>query len=90
MQEHSFRLGITTREVADFSQRSRSRGQSGVSHLQRMADTSGKFRFSSSIFKLYSLSSIYRIKFTDLLLLYGLDLQHLSRNQMDSPYLIRI
>jgi len=80
------RLGITTREVADFS--------------QRIAEAEGnpEFQISNawltqvensdsvpSIFKLYSLSAIYRIKFTDLLLLYGVDLQHLSRSQMSAP-----
>lgn len=80
------RLGITTREVADFS--------------QRIAEAEGnpEFQISNawltqvensdsvpSIFKLYSLSAIYRIKFTDLLLLYGVDLQNLSRSQMAAP-----
>ena len=38
-----------------------------------------------SIFKLYSLSSIYRIKFSDILLLYGVDLQHLTKHQLSAP-----
>src|SRR5437660_2822292 len=80
------RLGITTREVADFSQKI------------AVAEGNSEFQISNawltqvensdsvpSIFKLFSLSSIYRIKFTDLLLLYGVDLQHLGRNQMAAP-----
>jgi transcriptional regulator with XRE-family HTH domain len=77
------RLGITTRDVAELS--------------QRIAETEGnpEFQISNawltqiensdsvpSIFKLYSLSAIYRMKFTDLLLLYGLDLQKLGLHQL--------
>ena len=80
------RLGITTRDVAELS--------------QKIAETQGnpEFQISNawltqiensnsvpSIFKLYSLSAIYRLKFTDLLCLYGLDLQKLSLHQITSP-----
>jgi transcriptional regulator with XRE-family HTH domain len=80
------RLGITTRDVAEFS--------------QRIAEAEGnpEFQISNawltqiensdsvpSIFKLYSLSAIYRMKFTDLLLLYGLDLQKLGLHQLAAP-----
>ena len=80
------RLGITTRDVAEFS--------------QRIAETEGNLEFQisnawltqiensdsvPSIFKLYSLSAIYRMKFTDMLRLYGLDLQRLGVHQMASP-----
>src|SRR5260370_36742068 len=80
------RLGITTRDVAELS--------------QRIAEAEGKAEFQisnawltqiensdsvPSIFKLYSLSAIYRMKFTDLLLLYGLDLQKLVLPQLAAP-----
>lgn len=80
------RLRITTRDVAEFS--------------QKIAETEGNLEYQisnawltqiensdsvPSIFKLYSLSSIYRIKFTDLLLLYGVDLQRLPLHQLASP-----
>lgn len=80
------RLGITTREVAEFS--------------QKIAESAGnpEFQISNawltqiensdsvpSIFKLYSLSAIYRLKFTELLFLYGLDLQMLSQHQLAAP-----
>jgi len=80
------RLGITTRDVAEFS--------------QRIAEAQGnpEFQISNawltqiensdsvpSIFKLYSLSAIYRMKFTDLLRLYGLDLQKLGFHQLATP-----
>src|SRR6266436_4906791 len=80
------RLGITTRDVAEFS--------------QRIAEAEGNAEFQisnawltqiensdsvPSIFKLYSLSAIYRMKFTDLLRLYGLDLQRLGLHQLAAP-----
>jgi transcriptional regulator with XRE-family HTH domain len=81
-----FRLGITTREVADFSQKIAEAEGNPEYHISNAWLTQVENSDSvPSIFKLYSLSSIYRIKFTDLLLLYGVDLQHLSRNQLAMP-----
>lgn len=80
------RLGITTRDVAEFS--------------QRLAEAEGnpEFQISNawltqvensdsvpSIFKLYSLSSIYRVKFSELVRLYGVDLHKLNQHQMAAP-----
>src|SRR5712692_5559104 len=80
------RLGITTRDVAELS--------------EKIAEAEGnpEFQISNawltqiensdsvpSIFKLYSLSAIYRMKFTDLLRLYGLDLQRLGLHQLAAP-----
>ena len=81
-----FRLGITTREVADFSQKIAEAEGNPEYHISNAWLTQVENSDSvPSIFKLYSLSAIYRIKFTDLLLLYGVDLQHLSRNQLAAP-----
>jgi transcriptional regulator with XRE-family HTH domain len=81
-----FRLGITTREVAEFSQKIAEAEGNPEFHISNAWLTQVENSDSvPSIFKLYSLSSIYRIKFTDLLLLYGVDLQHLSRNQLAAP-----
>jgi transcriptional regulator with XRE-family HTH domain len=80
------RLGITTREVAEFSQKIAEAEGSPEFHISNAWLTQVENSDSvPSIFKLYSLSSIYRIKFTDLLRLYGVDLQHLGRNQMATP-----
>ena len=80
------RLGITTREVADFSQKIAEAEGNPEFHISNAWLTQVENSDSvPSIFKLYSLSSIYRIKFTDLLRLYGVDLQHLSRNQLAAP-----
>ncbi len=80
------RLGITTRDVAERS--------------QRIAENEGnpEFQISNawltevensdaipSIYKLYSLSVIYHIKFGDLLMLFGVDLQKIPKDQMLMP-----
>jgi transcriptional regulator with XRE-family HTH domain len=79
-------LGITTREVAEKS--------------QRIAETQGdpEFYISNpwltklentdsvpSIQKLVSLSVIYRVKFPDLLLLFGVDLELIGKRQLEIP-----
>src|SRR5258707_13920548 len=80
------RLGITTREVSDFSQKIADAEGNPEFHISNAWLTQVENSDSvPSIFKLYSLSSIYHIKFTDLLRLYGVDLQHLSRNQLAAP-----
>lgn len=80
------RLGITTRDVAELSQKiaeSQCNPEFQISHpWLTQIETSNAV---PSIFKLYSLSAIYRLKFTDLLCLYGLDLQKLGLHQITSP-----
>jgi transcriptional regulator with XRE-family HTH domain len=86
LKELRSRLGITTREVADLS--------------QKIADAEGNAEFYisnpwltqvensdsvPSIHKLYSLGAIYRIKITDLFLLFGIDLARLHEHQLHSP-----
>ena len=79
-------MGITTRDVAEFS------------HKIAEAEGNPEYQISNawltqvensdsvpSIYKLYSLSSIYRMKFTDLLRIYGVDLQNLNRHQLAEP-----
>lgn len=75
------RLGLTTRDIAEFS--------------HKIAEANGlpEFAISTawltqiensesvpSVFKLYSLSVIYRIRFSDLLALYGVDLANIGRD----------
>ena len=80
------RLGVTTREVADFSQKIAEAEGSPEFHISNAWLTQIENSDSvPSIFKLYSLSCIYRIRFTDLLLLYGVDLQRLTFHQLASP-----
>jgi transcriptional regulator with XRE-family HTH domain len=80
------RLGITTRDVAEFSQKiaeaeSNPEFQISNAWLTQIENSDSV----PSIFKLYSLSSVYRIKFTDLLRLYGVDLENLSQHQLAAP-----
>jgi transcriptional regulator with XRE-family HTH domain len=78
------RLGITTRDVAELS--------------QMLAATEGNPEYAisnawltqvensdsvPSIFKLYALSVIFRIKFNDLLVLFGVDLQKINQHQSE-------
>lgn len=80
------RLGITLREIEEYS--------------QKVADLEGNEEYfissarlfqvenqesTPSIYKLYSLSIIYRIRFTDLLLLYGVDLEKIAKHQLATP-----
>jgi transcriptional regulator with XRE-family HTH domain len=86
LRDLRFRLGITTRDVESLS--------------QKIAEDEGnpEFQISNawltqlensdsvpSIFKLYSLAAIYRVKFTDLMLFFGLDLQRIAHHQLASP-----
>jgi transcriptional regulator with XRE-family HTH domain len=86
LKEIRARLGITTRDVADLSQKIAETEGNPEFHISNAWLTQVENSDSvPSIFKLYSLSSIYRIKFTDLLRLYGVDLQHLNLHQLESP-----
>src|SRR5258707_9745320 len=86
LKEIRSRLGITTRDVADFSQKIAEMEGNPEFHISNAWLTQIENSDSvPSIFKLYSLSAIYRTKFTDLLLLYGLDLQRLGLHQLASP-----
>ena len=80
------RLGITTRDVSELSQNIAEREANAEYHISNAWLTQIENSDSvPSIFKLYSLSAIYRIKFTDLLLLFGVDLDRLQMHQLESP-----
>src|SRR6266852_4051982 len=86
LKQARLQLNITTREVADLSQKiaeSESNPEFLISNpwLTQVENSDSV----PSVFKLYSLSSIYRIKFSDVLLLYGVDLQNLIKHQMSAP-----
>jgi len=82
LKEIRNRLNISTRDVEELS--------------RKIADAEGNDEFfvsnpwltqienhlgSPSIYKLYSISVIYRIKFSDLLILYGIDLEKIGKYQ---------
>ena len=80
------RLGITTREVTDRSQRiaeAEGNEEFYISNawLTQIENTDA----TPSIYKLYSISTIYHVKFTDLLLLFGVDLQKIGKHQLSVP-----
>ncbi len=86
LKELRNRLAITTREVSERS-RKIAEGE-GVEefHISNawLTQIENK-QVVPSVHKLYSLSVIYRMKFTDLLRLYGVDLEKISRYQLGTP-----
>src|SRR6201991_961866 len=86
LKEIRNRLGITTRDVAEFSHRIAQAEDNSEFHISNAWLTQIENSDSvPSIFKLYSLSAIYRIKFTELLSLFGVELDHLHEHQLASP-----
>jgi transcriptional regulator with XRE-family HTH domain len=77
------RLGITTRDVESLSSRiaeeeKNSEFQISNAWLTQLENSDSV----PSIYKLYSLATIYHVKFTDLLLYFGIDLQKVTQHQL--------
>lgn len=86
LKEVRNRLGITTREVEDYSRKIAEAENNEEYYVSNAWLTQIENKISiPSIYKLYSLSVIFRIKFTDLLLFYGVDLDKIVRYQMLIP-----
>ncbi len=86
LRELRHRLGITTREVEEFSRaiaEDRQNEEYSISNpwLTQLENKSSV----PSIYKLYSLSVIYRAKFEDLLAIFGIDLSAIPRYQLALP-----
>jgi transcriptional regulator with XRE-family HTH domain len=86
LQDIRFRLGLTVRDVAERSERiaqdeANEEFQISSAWLVEVENSSG----IPSVYKLYSLSVIYHIKFSDLLLLYGVDVERITRHRMLMP-----
>ena len=80
------RLGITTRDVSEMSEEIATREGNPEYHISNAWLTQIENSDSvPSIFKLYSLSAVYRVKFTDLLSLFGVRLEKLQEHQLLSP-----
>jgi transcriptional regulator with XRE-family HTH domain len=80
------RLGITTRDVSELSQGIADREKNPEFYVSNAWLTQIENSDSvPSVFKLYSLSAIYRVKFTDLLSLFGVELDRLHQHQLSSP-----
>jgi transcriptional regulator with XRE-family HTH domain len=83
LKELRSRLGITTRDVTEKSQRiAEAESNEGFSISNAWLTQIENTHATPSIYKLYSISTIYHIKFTDLLLLFGIDLQKIGKYQL--------
>lgn len=77
------RLGITTRDVEEKSQHiAEAEGNEEFSVSNAWITQIENTGSTPSIYKLYSISVIYHVKFTDLLLLFGVDLQRIGKHQL--------
>ena len=79
-------LGITTRDVTEKSQRiAESEGNEEFCISNAWLTQIENTEATPSIYKLYSISTIYHLKFSDLLLLFGVDLQKIGKHQLSMP-----
>jgi transcriptional regulator with XRE-family HTH domain len=86
LRELRNRLGVTTREVEEFSRSIAEDRQNEEFYISNAWLTQLENKNSiPSIYKLYSLSVIYRTKFNDLLTVFGIDLSATSRYQLAFP-----
>jgi transcriptional regulator with XRE-family HTH domain len=86
LRELRNRLGVTTREVEEFSRLISEDRQNEEFYISNAWLTQLENKNSvPSIYKLYSLSVIYRIKFNDLLMLFGIDVGATTRYQFALP-----
>jgi len=86
LKEVRSRLGITTREVAELSQRIAEEEENEEFYISNAWLTQIENSDSvPSIHKIYSLSVIYHIKFGELLRLFGVDVQSIAKRQMAMP-----
>lgn len=86
LREIRNRLGVTTREVEEFSRTIAEDRQNEEFYISNAWLTQLENKNSiPSIYKLYSLSVIYRTKFNDLLTVFGIDLAATSRYQLALP-----
>src|SRR5690348_8025248 len=86
LRELRNRLGVTTREVEVYSRAIADDSQNEEFYISNAWLTQLENRDSiPSIYKLYSLSVIYRVRFSDLMTTFGVDLNQANRHQMSLP-----
>jgi transcriptional regulator with XRE-family HTH domain len=86
LREIRNRLGVTTREVEDLSRKIAQESANEDYYISNAWLTQLENKNSvPSIFKLFSLSVIYRLKFTNLLAIFGISLADTTRYQMSTP-----
>ena len=80
------RLGITLREVEEHSKQIAEIENNEEFYISNAWLTQIENKQSTpSIYKLFSLSVVYRTKFTDLLAFYGVDLERITKHQLATP-----
>src|SRR6202040_3000575 len=86
LRELRNRLGVTTREVEELSRKIAERSGNEEFYISNAWLTQLENTNSvPSIFKLFSMSVIYRTKFNDLLAVFGIDLGDTARFQLALP-----
>lgn len=86
LRELRNRLGVTTREVEEFSRTIAEDRENEEFYISNAWLTQLENKNSiPSIYKLYSLSVIYRARFSDLLKVFGIDLNDTPRYQLALP-----
>jgi transcriptional regulator with XRE-family HTH domain len=86
LRELRHRLGVTTREVEEFTRMIAEDRQNEEFYISNAWLTQLENKNSiPSIYKLYSLSVIYRTRFNDLLAIFGVDLNASARYQLALP-----
>jgi transcriptional regulator with XRE-family HTH domain len=86
LKEIRGRLGITTREVAEGSQVIAEREGNSEYYISNAWLTQLENSESvPSIFKVFSLSAIYRVPFRELLLIFGVNLDNIGKHQLAAP-----
>src|SRR6202047_1302395 len=86
LRELRNRLGITTREVEEFSRTIAEDSQNEEFYISNAWLTQLENKDSvPSIYKLFSLSVIYRARFEDLLAIFGICLADSAKYQLDVP-----
>src|ERR1051325_2372698 len=86
LKDLRLRLGMTTRDVEDLSQRIvDSEGNEEFHVSNNWLTDIENLEYTPSIYKLYSLSVIYHVKFADLLQLFGVDVQKINKLQIEMP-----
>lgn len=84
LKEIRSRLGITTRDVTELSQKiAQSEGNAEFQISNPWLTEIENSDAIPSIYKLYSLSIIYHLKFGDILQLYGVDVQKIGKQQIE-------
>ncbi|MGH9776508.1 MAG: helix-turn-helix domain-containing protein [Candidatus Acidiferrales bacterium] len=86
LREARARLGITTREVEEYSRKIADEESNDEFYISNAWLTQVENKESvPSIYKLYSLCVIYRLNYSELLRLYGVELESMGKHQLITP-----